>query len=140
MPRRPNPRSKHWDPFGPYCKSTGCPETVVTLGPVPETREYIAASIERDKVRTELARIAPENPDDADNGRFILEWLISDESPEHVELRRQAQRRFDYYLIDLGKARPWSYLCYTCTTTSNLYSNVNGNVYFEWHNRVRPNS
>jgi hypothetical protein len=122
--------SRKWDPFGPYRKSTGCPETVITLAPVSEAREHVLAMIAQDGERKYLARIAPENPDDTDNGRFIVEWLISDRSPEDQELRRQARLRFDYFLFDLGKSHPWAYLCYRCTTASNMYAFVGGDVCF----------
>lgn len=135
MARRPHPGSKPWDPFGPYRKSTGCPETVITLAPVSKAREHVLAMVAPKGVRIYLARIAPENPDDTDTGRFILDWLISDRSTEDRELRRHALTRFDYFLFDLGKSSPWAYLCYRCTTASNMYAFVAGDVCFA---RVAP--
>jgi len=53
---------------------------------------------------------------------FIVEWLITPDSPEYQSKIAGAQGELDFYLMNKGEPDPWAYALYHCNTASNMYS------------------
>ena len=57
------------------------------------------------------------------SGIFQVEWLAAN-AREQQESIGAVRDQLDYYLVDLDKCDPWTYLEYHVTTLANLYSDV----------------
>jgi hypothetical protein len=58
---------------------------------------------------------------------FPVEWLV-DANVENRELVEAVTFDLDFYLKDVGRPDPWSYVQYHCQTMSNWY----GDVHWAW--------
>lgn len=108
------------------------PELSLIEGRVPKAREHLTLQIRKNGETVELARIAPRDPGQQENGPFLLEWLIGNNTADHRQLRREVTATIDFYLIELAEPNPWRYLIHHSTSTSNFYSGDKGGVHWKW--------
>jgi hypothetical protein len=59
---------------------------------------------------------------------FPVEWLVDANAVENRELVEAVTFDLDFYLKDVGRPDPWSYVQYHCQTMSNWY----GDVHWAW--------
>lgn len=115
-----------WDAYKAEPLST--PEMI--CGEIPTDREYLVASISRKAGSLAVARLAPWDPANPEQGRFVLDWIIGDSDPAALEQRASVTDSLDFLLIRKGEPKPWAYLCHHCTTASNLYARESGDVWW----------
>jgi hypothetical protein len=66
-----------------------------------------------------IARIAKPQ-----NHTFTIEWLVTNDTPEHKAILEDARQELDFYLVDKKEPNPWAYAIYHCNTGANMYSSV----------------
>ena len=71
---------------------------------------------------------------------FIIEWLITSDTPEHQSMITKTRSELDFYLVEKGESDPWAYALYHCNTASNMYSRVHWAYFPHGQGGVRETS
>jgi len=71
---------------------------------------------------------------------FIVEWLITPDTPEHQSMIAKTRNELDFYLVEKGEPDPWAYALYHCNTASNIYSRVHWSYFPHGQGSVRESS
>ena len=56
--------------------------------------------------------------------RFSVQFLMRGDDEGKRAIMEQAKRELDFYLVELGKPKPWDYAKYHCTTAANLCADI----------------
>ena len=102
----------------------------IIFGEIPADREYLLASVTAKDGQFDIARLAPADQTNPEQGRFVLDWIIGDTGFVDRELRIGMTDSLELLLLRKGEPKPWAYLCHHCTTASNLYSRESGDVWW----------
>ncbi len=93
-------------------------------GTVSPDSEHIELTYGDKNIR--VARVAP--PVDRS---FTVEILINEERPINIPTLKAARASLNQYIVDKEEPDPWDYLKRHCTSSSNLYAQVNWKYYPE---------
>jgi hypothetical protein len=93
-------------------------------------REHIELFITVNNQDIPLARLAPEVPVLADNGRVNIQWLIGDSTAREKKLRGMIKAGLDARLLEKDETMPWTMLVYQCYDSETLYDSDVGDI--EW--------
>lgn len=102
----------------------------IIFGEIPADSDYLLASVTGKDGQLDIARLAPADPKNPEQGRFVLDWIMGDGGPVDWDLRIAMKDSLELFLLGKGEPKPWAYLCHHCSTTSNLYAREWGDVWW----------
>ncbi len=100
--------------------------------PVAADGEHLRAEVKRRGRQVLLARITPEVPADPKCARFLLDWLVGEQTLADRDLREEVRTSLEFLIVEKQEPAPWAYVCHHAASAANVYTGEDGGVFWEW--------